>query len=72
MAATVTVRFGKKLRQLRERAGDTQLSLAMRLGVDRSYLSDLERGKKSPTLTMLEVLALGFHLKVSELLEDID
>ena len=42
--------FGEQLRQLRKAAGLTQEELAFRVGLDRTYISLLERGIKSPTL----------------------
>lgn len=49
----------------------TQLQMAIYLGIDRSYISDLERGRKSISLPMMEVVALGFGLTLSDLLRDI-
>jgi DNA-binding XRE family transcriptional regulator len=42
--------FGEQLRQARIAAGLTQEELAFRAGLDRTYISMLERGIKSPTL----------------------
>jgi transcriptional regulator with XRE-family HTH domain len=42
--------FGEQLRQLRKAAGITQEELAFRVSMDRTYISLLERGIKSPTL----------------------
>ncbi|HEX4020730.1 MAG TPA: helix-turn-helix transcriptional regulator [Acidobacteriaceae bacterium] len=70
-AAGVTQRFGRKLRFLRKSKNMTQLQMAIYLGIDRSYISDLERGRKSISLPMMEVVALGFGLSLSDLLRDI-
>lgn len=70
-AAGVTQRFGSKLRFLRKSKNMTQLQMAIYLGIDRSYISDLERGRKSISLPMMEVVALGFGLTLSDLLRDI-
>ena len=67
----VTQRFGSKLRFLRKSKNMTQLQMAIYLGIDRSYISDLERGRKSISLPMMEVVALGFGLNLSDLLRDI-
>ena len=45
--------LGEELRNARTAAGLTQEALAHAAGVDRSYLSQLERDLKSPTLDML-------------------
>ena len=67
----VSTRFGLRLRELRRERNLTQLRMAVDFGIDRSYISDVERGRKSISLPILEVLALGFRLTLSELLRDI-
>ncbi len=42
--------------------------MADALGIDRSYLSEIETGKKDPSLTILKTIADGFELTLSELL----
>lgn len=67
----VSSRFGVRLRELRRERNMTQLRLSVEFGIDRTFISDVERGRKSISLPMLEVLALGFNLSLSELLRDI-
>lgn len=64
----ICVRFGKRLRKLRVERGLTQTDLAVHLGMDRSFLSGLERGKREPCLRTLEVIAQGFDVSVPQLL----
>lgn len=40
----------------------TQVELADYLGLRRTYISDLERGKRNVTLLTLEIIARGFGL----------
>jgi transcriptional regulator with XRE-family HTH domain len=42
--------FGEQLRTIRNAAGITQEELAFRTGLDRTYISLLERGIKGPSL----------------------
>jgi DNA-binding XRE family transcriptional regulator len=63
--------FGTRLRSLRKSHHLTQQDMAVKFGIDRSYISDVERGKKGISLAMLEVVALGFNIKLSELFEDL-
>jgi transcriptional regulator with XRE-family HTH domain len=42
--------------------------MAHRFGIDRGHLSEMENGKKNVCLPMLEVLAKGLKVTVSELL----
>ena len=45
--------LGDELRKAREAAGLTQEEVSFRAGVHRTYVSLLERDKKSPTLDVL-------------------
>jgi DNA-binding XRE family transcriptional regulator len=67
----ISSRFGLRLRELRHEKHLTQLRMAVDFGIDRSYISDVERGCKAISLPMLEVIALGFNLSLSELFRDI-
>ncbi len=67
----VSSRFGARLRELRRERNLTQLRMANDFGIDRSFISDVERGRKSISLPMLEVIALGMKLSLSELLQSI-
>jgi transcriptional regulator with XRE-family HTH domain len=57
------MRFPALLRRYRERAGFSQARLAQLSGLDHSYLSRLESGRRMPTrevvLRLAEALALG-------------
>jgi ribosome-binding protein aMBF1 (putative translation factor) len=67
----VSSRFGVRLRILRQQHNLTQYQMATRFGMDRSYISDVERGRKSVSLQTLEILALGLKMSLSELLRDL-
>ncbi len=68
---SIVVSFGKRLRALRMEHGYTQTQLADYLGIDRSFISDVERGKKNMSLTYLETVAQGFKITLSELTRDL-
>ena len=61
--------FSAALKHYRERADMSQEELAAIAGLDRTYISQLERGLKSPTLTTLEKLASRLDLKPEHLLQ---
>jgi DNA-binding XRE family transcriptional regulator len=63
----ISSRFGLRLRELRKSHNMTQLRMAIDFGIDRSFISDVELGKKSISLTFLEVIALGLGLELSDL-----
>lgn len=62
--------FGKRLRQLRLAAGWTQEQLAEAAGITTTYTSDLERGTKVPSLTIVLRISRAFRMPVAELLRD--
>jgi transcriptional regulator with XRE-family HTH domain len=67
--------FGKRLREARDRRGMSQAEVAA-VVEDRggrltsNYVSDLERGLKAPTLTMILKLSRALEVSVTELLSD--
>jgi len=61
------VRFGQRLRHLRKKNGWTQAELADRLGLDRSYVGEIEQGKRNPCLLNLEIIADGFRISLARL-----
>jgi len=69
VSTNITQRFGVRLRALRKKHGWTQIEMAEKLGVDRSYISDMERGKKNVCLPTLEVIAKGTELTMSQVLK---
>ncbi len=71
MATDIRVRFGRRIRKLREKRGWTQVYLAEHTGLGSVYISQLENGKKEPGLRTIEILAIGFELTPSQLLRGI-
>ena len=56
-ADLVGAAFGKALRQARHSRRISQEALALESGLDRTYVSMLERGKRQPTLAAVFLLA---------------
>ena len=71
MSNDICERFGIRLKKLREKRGWSQIYLAEKLGIDRSYLSELESGKIEPCLRNLGLIADGFEITVDALLKGI-
>lgn len=61
-------RFGDELRRLRTKRGLSQEALAHACGRHRTYVSLLERGKKSPTLRTLFMLASALGVPPTSLI----
>ncbi len=60
------------LKKLRADAGLSQEDLAAKAGLHRTYVSQLERGLKSPTLKTIEKMAKVFKISMSELVSKIE
>jgi transcriptional regulator with XRE-family HTH domain len=62
-------RLGQNLRRLRREKGWSQEQFAFEAGLHRTYVSDLERGARNPTITVIEKLAAALGIAPSRLLE---
>lgn len=65
--ATVEQVFGEVLRELRTCSGKTQEAVALDAGLDRTYISMLERGLRQPTLETLLALSHALGISASEI-----
>lgn len=63
-------RFAERLRLIREERGLRLADLEEKTGVSRGFLSELERGKKTPTLDTLKKLASGLQVSIQDLVGD--
>ncbi len=57
MGSSIHAAFGRVLREYRAKVALSQEDLALEAGVDRTFVSLLERGQRQPTLTTLFRLA---------------
>ncbi|MGI6603793.1 MAG: helix-turn-helix domain-containing protein [bacterium] len=60
----------QKLRQLRRERGLSLTELAVRAGISTSYLSEVEHGRKSPSLSVLHRIAAALNLEPASLLQE--
>ena len=60
--------FGQELRKARNSAGISQEKLALLIGLDRTYISMLERGLRQPTLTTIFLLCPALNLSSVEMI----
>lgn len=63
----IKVQFGKRLRELRGAEGLSQESLAHAAGLDRTYISSVERGKRNISIENVERLASALNITVKDL-----
>lgn len=66
---TTKVLFGKRVKQLRLQAGLSQEAFAHKCGLDRTYMSGIERGLRNPTLEVIAILAKGLGIELKNLIE---
>ncbi len=64
----INLRFGARLRELREKSGLSQEELAIRLLVPSSDLAEFEDGRKSASIIDLESFAQQFKVSIAELM----
>lgn len=65
----IQARLGRNVRRLREAKGWSQEDYADRAGIHRTYVSDIERGRRNPTVTVVEKLALPLEVSAGSLLD---
>ncbi len=64
-------RFGKRLQSLRKANRWSQQELALRLGVEQSYVSGMERGVFGPSFARLAKIAEVFNMTLEQLCEEV-
>src|SRR5688572_8221447 len=67
----VKKRFGLAIKNWRGKSGISQEELAWRAGLHRSYLADIERGTRNPSLRSIEKLARALQVSLSTLFEPV-
>jgi DNA-binding XRE family transcriptional regulator len=67
----INTRFGTRLHDLRTEKGLTQIQLAVKADIDRSLISDIERGAKEPTTGTLDQIALAMNISLSDLFQGV-
>ncbi|HCA3693523.1 TPA: helix-turn-helix transcriptional regulator [Klebsiella aerogenes] len=67
--SSIQARFGAHLKKLRLQSGLSQEAFADKCGLDRTYVSGIERGVRNPTLEVLNVLAQGLEIEIKNLFE---
>ncbi|HOH11196.1 MAG TPA: helix-turn-helix transcriptional regulator [Candidatus Paceibacterota bacterium] len=62
-------RLGENIRRIRLENGMTQGDLCRLLKLDRAYMSNVESGKKNPTLATIERIAVALEVTSDKLLK---
>ena len=62
--------FGANVRAYRLAAGLSQEAVAVRMGVDRAYVSAIERGRQNATLLTIREVAQALGVRPADLIVD--
>ena len=66
--SAVARQFGKAVKELRLKRRMTQQQLADACGLDISYVGQIERGQRNPTLGVMQGLASVLRVRLSDIL----
>ena len=66
----IRVRIGLRIKQLRADKHLTQEALATRIKLSRSYLAEVETGKRNISAVNIERVCDGLGISISEFFED--
>ncbi|MGB6116955.1 MAG: helix-turn-helix transcriptional regulator [Mesorhizobium sp.] len=64
----IRVQLGQNLRRLRTERGLSQEEFAFQAGLHRTYISDIERGARNPTIKVVEKIAIVLSISPAKLL----
>jgi transcriptional regulator with XRE-family HTH domain len=62
-------RLGWNIKRIREKKDMTQGDICRACDLDRAYVSNLEAGKKNPTLSTIERIAKALDVSMDELMK---
>jgi transcriptional regulator with XRE-family HTH domain len=65
-------RFGKTVRRLRSEQGYSQEEFALRVGLHRTYVGNIERGEKAVTIVTANKLARALGLTLAGLFAELE
>jgi len=66
----IRAKFGNTVRNLRTRRGISQEEFAASCGLDRTYISGVERGKRNICLRNIEIIAINLGVSISDLFNE--
>lgn len=72
MASDYSIRFGERIKELREKYGLSQEGLADAADLHRTHISLIERGQRSVRLETIEKLAIALGVQPSALMPDLE
>ncbi|MFA5283522.1 MAG: helix-turn-helix transcriptional regulator [Bacilli bacterium] len=67
----INVQLGMRIAYLRKQKGWSQEVLSFESDINKNYLSDLERGRRNPSLKILNKVATAFGIDLETLFKGI-
>ena len=67
----VLIQFGARVRTLRNSNGLSQEAFAALCGLDRTYISGIERGVRNVSLANIKILSEALGITLSELMQEL-
>ena len=71
MNSEYLIAFGQRVRDLRKHTGLSQEKFALKIGMDRTYFSSVEAGKRKISLINIKKIADGLDVPVHILFENL-
>ena len=68
----IKIRFGNRIKKMRNDLGISQEKMASLADLDRTYIADIEGGKRNVSLVVIKQISGVFKISVSDLLKGID
>ncbi len=65
----ISAQLGQNMKRIRAKKKMSQGDIARALEVDRGYISNIENGKKNPTIATIQKLANALSVSADELLK---
>lgn len=65
----ITVKLGLRIKDLRLKTGLSQEKFALKIGMDRTYFSSVESGKRNVSIVNIEKIAQGLGVTLCELFD---
>jgi len=68
--STMEIEIGSRLKYFREKKGLSVYALAQRCGLTRSFISKVEKGQASPSISSLKKITNSLEIPINSLFED--
>ncbi|WP_372364907.1 helix-turn-helix domain-containing protein [Candidatus Uabimicrobium sp. HlEnr_7] len=69
---TIDNAFATVLKRLRKEKEESQESFSFSIGIHRTYISQLERGLKSPSLRTIEKICKALEISITEFFSQVE